>query len=310
MPAIHLKRETVGKLFEEKLGSEEGNSDPTYLTHQARKALRQDFLNADAAMTGGNFAVASTGEVIVCTNEGNADMGMSCQKLNICAFGIDKIIPDLESLGIFTRLLARSATGQPITTYTSHFGRPHKGGEQHFILVDNGRSKILGMPQHSKVMNCIRCGACMNTCPVYRRSGGYSYSYFIPGPIGINLGMLNDPQKHSGNVSACSLCLSCSYVCPAMVDLGEQIYIWRQKLDGLGQANSQKKMMSKGIQFLMERPSLFHSALKMAPIANKMPRFVLYNGLNAWGKERELPHFAKQSFEAWWKQNHQKKNTK
>ena len=310
MPAIHLKRETVGKLFEEKLGSQEGNSDPTYLTHQARKALRQDFLNADAAMTGGNFAIASTGEVIVCTNEGNADMGMSCQKLNICAFGIDKIIPDLESLGIFTRLLARSATGQPITTYTSHFGRPHKGGEQHFIIVDNGRSKILGMPQHSKVMNCIRCGACMNTCPVYRRSGGYSYSYFIPGPIGINLGMLHDPQKHSGNVSACSLCLSCSYVCPVMVDLGEQIYIWRQKLDGLGQANSQKKMMSKGIQFLMERPSLFHSALKMAPIANKMPRFVLYNGLNAWGKERELPHFAKQSFEAWWKQNHQKKNTK
>ena len=310
MPAIHLKRETVGKLFEEKLGSQEGNSDPTYLTHQARKALRQDFLNADAAMTGGNFAVASTGEVIVCTNEGNADMGMSCQKLNICAFGIDKIIPNLESLGIFTRLLARSATGQPITTYTSHFGRPHKGGEQHFIIVDNGRSKILGMPQHRKVMNCIRCGACMNTCPVYRRSGGYSYSYFIPGPIGINLGMLNDPQKHSGNVSACSLCLSCSYVCPVMVDLGEQIYIWRQKLDGLGQANSQKKMMSKGIQLLMERPSLFHSALKMAPIANKMPRFVLYNGLNAWGKERELPHFAKQSFEAWWKQNHQKKNTK
>ena len=261
-------------------------------------------------MTGGNFAVASTGEVVVCTNEGNADMGMSCQKLNICAFGIDKIIPDLESLGIFTRLLARSATGQPITTYTSHFGRPHTGGEQHFIIVDNGRSKILGMPQHRKSMNCIRCGACMNTCPVYRRSGGYSYSYFIPGPIGINLGMLHDPQKHSGNVSACSLCLSCSNVCPAMVDLGEQIYVWRQKLDGFGQANSQKKMMSKGMQFLMERPSLFHSALKMAPIANKLPRFFLYNGLNAWGKEREMPCFAKQSFEAWWKQNHQKKNTK
>ena len=105
MPAIHLKREIVGKLFEEKLGSEKDNFDPTYLTRQARRALRQDFLNADAGMTGGNFAVASTGEVVVCTNEGNADMGMSCQKLNICAFGIDKIIPDLESLGIFTRLL-------------------------------------------------------------------------------------------------------------------------------------------------------------------------------------------------------------
>ena len=310
MPAIHIKRQAVGELFEEKLGSEKGNSDPTYLTHQARCALRQDFLNSGAGMTGGNFAIAATGEVVVCTNEGNADMGMSCQKVNITAFGIDKIIPDLRSLGVFTRLLARSATGQPITTYTSHFGRPHQGGEQHFIIVDNGRSKILGMPEHRKVMNCIRCGACMNTCPVYRRSGGYSYSYFIPGPIGINLGMLNDPQKHSGNVSACSLCLSCSFVCPAMVDLGEQIYIWRQKLDGFGKADPKKKVMCQGIKYLMDRPKLFHSALKMAPMVNSMPRFMLYNGLNDWGKERELPKFAKQSFEAWWKKSQKEKNAK
>ncbi|MDO4790504.1 MAG: LUD domain-containing protein [Porphyromonas sp.] len=302
MPAIHIKREAVGVLFEEKLGSEKGNYDPTYLTHQARKALRQDFLNADAGMTGGNFAIASTGEVMVCTNEGNADMGMACQKLNITAFGIDKLIPDLDSAGVFTRLLARSATGQPITTYTSMFGRPRSGGEQHFILVDNGRSKILGMKEHRKTLNCIRCGACMNTCPVYRRSGGYSYSYFIPGPIGINLGMLHAPKEHSGNVSACSLCLSCSFVCPVMVDLGEQIYIWRQKLDGIGKASKEKKLMCSGLKFLMERPKLFHSSLKMAPIANNMPRFLIYNGLNDWGKGREVPVFAKQSFESWWKE--------
>ena len=166
------------------------------------------------------------------------------------------------------------------------------------------------MPEHRKVMNCIRCGACMNTCPVYRRSGGYSYSYFIPGPIGINLGMLNDPQKHSGNVSACSLCLSCSFVCPVMVDLGEQIYIWRQKLDGFGTADPKKKAMSNGIKFLMDRPSVFHSALKMAPMVNSMPRFMVYNGINDWGKERELPKFAKQSFEAWWKKNHKENNAK
>ena len=310
LPAIHVKREEVGKVFEEKIGTEKDNSDPTYLTHAARLHLREKFLNADISMTGVNFAVASEGSFVVCTNEGNADMGTSFPDIHIAIMGMEKVVPDYEALGIYTRLLARSATGQPITTYTSHFGRPHQGGEQHFIIVDNGRSKILGMPEHRKVMNCIRCGACMNTCPVYRRSGGYSYSYFIPGPIGINLGMLNDPQKHSGNVSACSLCLSCSFVCPAMVDLGEQIYIWRQKLDGFGKADPKKKVMCQGIKYLMDRPKLFHSALKMAPMVNSMPRFMLYNGLNDWGKERELPKFAKQSFEAWWKKNQKEKNAK
>lgn len=306
MPAIHIKREAVGKLFEEKLGSEKGNSDPTYLTHQARKSLRQDFLNADAAMTGGNFAIAETGEVVVCTNEGNADMGMACQKLNITAFGIDKLIPNRDSLAVFTRLLARSATGQPSTTYTAHFGRPHEGGEQHFILVDNGRTDILEHEEYRKVLNCIRCGACMNTCPVYRRSGGYSYSYFIPGPIGINLGMLHDSDQHAGTVSACSLCLSCSNVCPVMVDLGEQIYVWRQKLDPMGKANKEKKMMINAMTPILNSPSLFNSAIRMAPIVNSLPRPLKYNKLNAWGEHRELPKFAKQSFNSWWKKNHKK----
>ncbi len=193
-----------------------------------------------------------------------------------------------------------------MTTYTSHFGKPHEGGEQHFIIVDNGRSTILGQPEHRKTLNCIRCGACMNTCPVYRRSGGYSYSYFIPGPIGINLGMLKNPQDYSGNVSACSLCLSCSSVCPVMVDLGEQIYVWRQKLDGFGRANKEKKLMSKGMKMIMESPTLFYTSLKFAPLVNKMPRALVYNGLNAWGKGRELPKFAGETFNDWWKRNHKK----
>ena len=188
LPAIHIKREQVGELFEKEMGTEKGNFDPTYLTHAARKNLRHLFLNAEAAMTGANFAVASTGDIVVCTNEGNADMGTSYPKLNIAAFGMEKIVPDLDSLGVFTRLLARSATGQPVTTYTSHYRRPREGGEYHIIIVDNGRSSLLSKPDHIKTLNCIRCGACMNTCPVYRRSGGYSYTYFIPGPIGINLG--------------------------------------------------------------------------------------------------------------------------
>lgn len=306
MPAIHIKRTEVGELFEEKMGTEKGNADPTYLTHAARANLREHFINADAGMTGGNFAVAETGEVVVCTNEGNADMGMACQKLNICSFGIEKVIESLDQVAVFTRLLARSATGQPSTTYTSSFRKPQEGGELHFIIVDNGRSQIIADKEHDKILNCIRCGACMNTCPVYRRTGGYTYSYFIPGPLGINLGMLKNPKKFSGNVSACSLCLSCSNVCPVKIDLGEQIYRWRQKLDDYGVANKEKKLMSKGMKILMERPGLFNTALKMAPVANNLPRFMLYNSLNAWGKHRELPKFAKQSFNDWWIKNHKK----
>ena len=167
--------------------------------------------------------------------------------------------------------------------------------------VDNGRSKILADPKHIKTLNCIRCGACMNTCPVYRRSGGYSYTYFIPGPIGINLGMLKAPLHYYDNVSACSLCYSCSFVCPAKVDLAEQIYLWRQDLDKLGKADRMKRVMSGGMEFMMNRPLIFNMALKWAPLVNGMPRFLIYNGLNDWGKGREMPKFAKESFNEMWK---------
>lgn len=302
MPAIHLKREQVGELFEKEMGTEKGNSDPTYLTHAARKNLRQKFIHAEAAMTGGNFAVASTGEVVVCTNEGNADMGTSQPKLQIAAFGMEKIVPDRRSLAVFTRLLARSATGQPVTTYTSHYRKPHEGGEFHVIIVDNGRSKILADSNHVKALNCIRCGACMNTCPVYRRTGGYSYTYFIPGPIGINLGMLKDASLYSDNVSACSLCYSCSNVCPAKVDLAEQIYLWRQDLNKLGKADAMKKMMSGGMKFMMERPSLFNFGMAVAPFGMGMLKAL---GLT-WGAGRDYPDFAKDNFNKQEKKNRRK----
>ncbi len=143
LPAIHLKKSDVSDTFHEKLGTEKGNYDPTYLTRAARAALREDFLTADAGLTGVNFAVAETGGVVVCTNEGNADMGASVPKLHIASMGMEKIIPRLQDLGVFTRLLARSATGHPITSYTSHFHAPIEGGEMHIIIVDNKRSQFL-----------------------------------------------------------------------------------------------------------------------------------------------------------------------
>ena len=301
LPAIHVKREEVGKVFERELNTEPDNSDPTYLTHAARRSLRQNFLHADIAMTGVNFAVASSGAFVVCTNEGNADMGTSFPKVHIAIMGLEKVVPDYDALALYVRLLARSATGQPSTTYTSHYKKPVEGQEMHIVIVDNGRSDILANAAHVNMLKCLRCGSCINTCPVYRRTGGYSYSYFIPGPVGINLGMLKSPEKYAGNLSACTLCHSCSNVCPAKIDLAEQIYRWRQDLDGMHLASKEKKFIDKGLKFVMERPSLFYAAIKAGRTAEHMPRFVLYNRLDAWGIGRELPDFAPETFNALWK---------
>ena len=301
MPAIHITQEEVGHLFEDKLKSEPGNYDPTYLTYCARMSLRNEVMTAGAGMTGANFGVAATGDIVVCTNEGNADMSTSMPKLHIAAMGLEKIVPDYRSLAVFQRLLCRCGTGQPTTTFTSHFRKARPGAEMHIILVDNGRSDIIANAEHWESLKCIRCGACMNTCPVYRRSGGYSYTYFIPGPIGINLGMLRNKKKYTDNVSACSLCCSCDNVCPAKVNLSEQIYRWRQELDSLGKADCMKKAMSNGMKVLFDHPSLYRTALKFAPWANHAPRFAIYNSLNGWGEGREMPVFAKQSFHEWWK---------
>jgi L-lactate dehydrogenase complex protein LldF len=300
LPAIAVKKEEIGELFTREMeGCEPGNCDQTYLTHVARRNLRRKFIEAEAAMTGANFAVADTGECVVCTNEGNADMGTSlCTKrLQITAFGLEKIVPSRQALGVFTRLLARSATGQPSTAYTSHYRSPRQGGELHIIIVDNGRSRLLANPAHRQVLNCLRCGACMNTCPVYRRSGGYSYTYFIPGPIGINLGMVADPVKYKDNVSACSLCYSCQNVCPAKVDLADQIYRWRQQLRDTGSESKGKHLVSRGMKLVFEHPALYHTALRFAPLANHIPHFMVENALNAWGAEREMPQFKGKTFE-------------
>ncbi|MEM8891245.1 MAG: lactate utilization protein B, partial [Bacteroidota bacterium] len=228
MPAIHLKKEEIGELFHEKLQTEKGATDPKYLTEAARQHLRSHFLQADAALSGVNFAIAETGGVTVCTNEGNADMGIHLAPLQIHCMGLEKVIPRLKDLGVFTRLLARSATGQPITIYTSHHLKPKPGGEMHIVIVDNGRSEQLGREDFRNSLKCIRCGACMNTCPIYRRSGGHSYDYTVPGPIGSILTPGKDLKKYSDLPLASSLCGSCSDVCPVKIDIHQQLYKWRQ----------------------------------------------------------------------------------
>lgn len=300
VPASHISREDVGKTFEDlEISYEKGNYDPTYLTHAARLSLRHEFEAAQAGMTGCNFGIADTGDCVVCTNEGNADMVASLPKLHIVAMGIEKIIPDFDALAVYQRLLARSGTGQPTTAYTSHYRKPRPSGEMHVILVDNGRSKMLRDEDDWSSLKCIRCGACMNTCPVYRRTTGYSYSYFIPGPIGINLGMLHDPEKYSGNVSACSLCLSCDHVCPAKVNPGSQIYNWRQRLQEYGTANTEKKVMAEGMKTVFSSYPLYDAITKKSSLANYIPSKWLNNKtLNPWSIGHEMPKMAKMPFHA------------
>jgi len=298
MPAIHLSHDDVGELFEEKgISKEKGNHDPTYLTYMARLSLRNEFLTADAGMTGANFGIAATGDIVVCTNEGNADMSTSCPKLHIAAIGLEKVIPNYDCLAVFQRMLCRAGTGQPTTTYTSHFRKARPTAkEMHIILVDNGRSDWVGNADHWEVLKCIRCGSCMNTCPVYRRSGGYSYSYFIPGPVGINLGMLRNPALHSGNVSACTLCLSCQSVCPVKIDLGDQVYKWRQKLDSFGTANPEKKLVCRAMSVLYGSPAIYKMATAVSPVANVIPPFLINSGINPWAEGHDMMKFPKKPF--------------
>ena len=322
MPALHVHREEIGDTFRqqglmEHIGTSKDSgvsanpddpNDPTYLTYVARMHLRQQFMEADAGMTGANFGIAETGDVVVCTNEGNADMSTSIPKLHIVSMGIEKLIPNYQAMGVFQRLLARCGTGQETTVYTSHFRGPRPGGEMHIVLVDNGRSQILGNPEHWQTLKCMRCGACMNTCPVYRCSAGYSYTYFIPGPIGINLGMLRDAKQYSDNVSACSLCCSCDNVCPVKVDLSTQIYRWRQQLNSLGKASPMKKAMSQCMTFLFNHPAVYHGAVWISPVVNWLPAPLIQQKLNPWAYAHQMMKFPQKSFHELW--NKELKNEK
>lgn len=304
MPAIHLKKEEIGELFHEKLQTEKGNSDPQYLTESARQHLRQQFLQAQAAVTGVNFGIAETGGVVVCTNEGNADMGVHLSPVQIHCMGIEKIIPKAEHLGVFTRLLGRSATGQPITIYTSHHHRPKPGGEMHIVIVDNGRTEQLGREDFRNSLKCIRCGACMNTCPIYRRSGGHSYGYTVPGPIGSILTPGKNLKKYSDLPFASTLCGSCSDVCPVKINIHEQLYKWRQVIAEEGHLPPAKKRTMKWVSWVFAHPKLYQFAGKWTRrMLRLLPKSLLYNRFNTWGKDRDLPEAPKESFQEWYQQN-------
>jgi len=302
LPAIHKKKEEIGKIFHETMGTEEGLTDPQQLTEIARQNLRDHFLSADASLTGVNFAIAESGGIVVCTNEGNADLGVHSTPLHIACMGLEKIIPKIEHLGVFLRLLARSATGQPITVYSSHIHGPRPGAEMHLVIVDNGRSKHLGREDFREGLHCIRCGACMNTCPVYRRSGGHSYNYTVPGPIGSILTPRVDLKKYSSMPFASSLCGSCSFVCPVKIDIHHQLYKWRQVIVREGQLPFSKKISMKVTGKILENPKLYKMAGGFSRALLRItPKFLMK--LNPWGRRRDLPTPPRESFRSWYLKN-------
>ena len=303
LPAIHIKKREVGDLFHKHLGTDAGADDPQYLTEAARQHLRAKFLAADLALTGVNFAIAETGGFVVCTNEGNAEMGAHLAKVHIASMGIEKVIPKAKHLAVFLRLLARSATGQPATTYASHFHKPQNGQKMHVIIVDNGRSTQLGRAEFRNSLKCIRCAACLNTCPVYRRSGGHSYQNAISGPIGIILAPNLDMQKHADLPFASTLCGACTNVCPVKIDIHNQIWQWRQVVTQEAPVDFVKKQGTRLMNAILSSPKLYRLAGKMGRQTLRFAPFLVNNALNPWYKQRDMPDAPKDSFRDWYIKN-------
>ena len=310
LPAIHLKKEEVGELFHQHLGTPEGLARPEPLVEAARRDLRRRFLAAQAGITGVNFGIAETGGLVVCTNEGNADLGTSLPPLHIASMGIEKVIPRLQDLGVFLRLLARSATGQAITSYSSHFHGPRPDSELHVVLVDNGRSELRGRESVRDALRCIRCGACMNTCPVFRRSGGHSYAATVPGPIGSILEPSRSPRTHASLPFACSVCGSCANVCPVAIDLPQQLLDTRAELVRRGHV---PKGVRRGVSWMSSalggrRRYRVATTLLRAGF-RVIPRALLERAARPWAASRALPEPAPETFRTWWRKRTQERSS-
>jgi L-lactate dehydrogenase complex protein LldF len=295
VPAIHRTRGEIGALFERTMGSPAGESDPLRLMAVARRALRADFLTAQAGISGANFAVADAGSLVLVTNEGNADLGTALPPLHVACVGIEKLVPTLDDAAVFLRLLARSATGQPISAYTTVLTGPRPGGELHVVLVDNGRSRLLAHRERRRLLRCIRCGACLNTCPVYRRAGGHAYGTAVGGPIGAVLAPALAPAEGGTLPWASSLCGSCSAVCPVRIDLHAQLFAWRRDAPQPSPALVRSARVAARV---LARPRLWRAATRLARLGWPLLPLLARTGgpLAAWTRARALPEHPGPSF--------------
>lgn len=306
-PAIHRRRDDIAKSFE-KHNIAPYDDEPTHITLNARKYLRKKYFNADVVISGANYVLAKEGAIVLATNEGNSRFSMAGAKTHIAIAGFEKVIPSARELSVFLNLLARSATGQHSTVYTDFVAgagsAKNSPSEMYVVFLDNGRSKILGS-EFADILKCMRCGACMNRCPVFRLVGGHAYRAVYPGPLGIVLSPLlaKDPSKYADLPKACSLCGACADVCPAKIPLPDLILKMRDKMkrEKMKVAND---INFKGWAVLASSPKLWRTVMPLNKLANLIPIDLFKVGpLGRWLKTRTLPKFKGGNFRKWFSKN-------
>lgn len=313
IPAIHKNRHQVAELFSKEAGRELP-PDTTVLAGFARAKLREKFLEAEIGMTGCNFAIAETGSVVLFSNEGNGRMVSTVPKTQITMMGMERIIPSLEDLEVMATLLPRSATGQKLTVYMSAITGSRRQEdsdgpeEMHIIILDNGRSLQLGDPEFQELLNCIRCGACLNVCPVYRHIGGHSYSKVYSGPIGAVLtpSLNKNVAEWDDIANASTLCGACWEACPVKIPLHDMLVYLRRKKVEQGFTPKTERAAFKGYRFIMSNHKRYRLSMKLGTIG-QMP--LVDDGvikskigpLKGWTNHRVAPTLANQSFRDSWK---------
>jgi L-lactate dehydrogenase complex protein LldF len=322
-PVIHLSKETIEADFRrahQKLPRERRLDQAQYLVAEARKILREKFLSADVGITGANLLVAETGSSVIVTNEGNGDLTSTLPRIHIVVASIEKIVPTLEDAATILRLLARSATGQEITTYTTFATGPRRDGDPdgpeayHVVLLDNGRSEMLGN-EFADMLRCIRCGACLNHCPVYGAIGGHAYGSIYPGPMGAVLTpQLQGIDRARDLPLASSFCGRCEAVCPMDIPLPDMMRAWRERDFARGNPPWSERLLLKAWAFTAKRPRLYHAlgdAIMsfLALRAGARGRLSHVPLLKAWTGTRDLPAPQGRSFQSLYARLRRKKRS-
>ncbi len=306
-PAMHMSKEDVALLYNEKFNTPD-DLTPEELTLYTRNLLREKFTNADLGITGANFLISDIGAIALTENEGNAMLSMSFPKVHIAIAGIEKIIPKLEDLDLYWPLLASHGTGQPMTVYNSIISGPRKNGEKdgpenmYLILLDNGRVNLLKEEKQRQALSCIRCGACLNACPVYKNIGGHTYDTTYSGPIGsVITPYLKSEKKYKHLSFASSLCGNCSTVCPVKIPLHELLLVNRNHA------------IKNGYHTFFEKQSIKFSSKALGSrklldmLSGKSKNSLLKKAITkSWGPRRDLPEIAPKSFNQLWKEKHDK----
>lgn len=301
-PAMHKSKDDVAQLFHEKLDTSLELSAQE-LTLVARRALREKYMKADIGISGANFIVADIGGIAITENEGNARLSVSYPKTHIAIVGIEKIIPSINHLGDFWSLLATYGTGQKVTVYNSIVLGPRQEGEpdgpenMYVILLDNGRTSLLAQPKKREALHCIRCGACLNACPVYKNIGGHAYGATYSGPIGSVITPNLKGMADYGHLSqASSLCGNCTEVCPMKIDLHNHLLANRK--DSIQQGHGLKT--DQWIWSSWKKAMLSRRLMNLG--GSGVKNFLLNTFFQeSWGNQRELPKMAKKSFNQLWR---------